>query len=305
MQDYLLQLDLLRQECERTGQFLKAQECVNRMREVNLRYAKKVELRSHNANVVSRRRATEDHKLELLTFTRMWEEKLREYDQKADLIVFDLKKSHAESYRQQEAELRLQIMNLRPRFSSKVMELRQLLEKFVGQRRYVEAEDAKNKLAVLEQQELAAFDDSLSQRFDRRAQQLKKSFVAELRAAEQKISVGREELLAQRESDFQRLMKAHDNTVREIDQQAKLHIAKTKHYIHGQVKALVLDPVKTTIDIGGVQMTVREGQGRASTPRRATTGQRMNGSSGFGAMRARTPPATSSSALRRTQRTLF
>lgn len=291
IRDYLLQLDMLRQECERGGNFLKAQECVNRMREVNLRYAKKVELRSRQANVVTKHKTTQEQKLELLTFSRMWEEKLREYDQRAELLVHDIKKTHTLDYRNQEAELRLHIMNKRPRFSKQVMELRTMLEKYVAQRRYVEAEEVKQKLARQEQMELHLFDDQLANAFEKKAAHLKDQYLLELRAAEQKIAMGREELLGQRQLDFERLMKKHTKNVKEIESQTKLHVAKTQNYVKSQVKALVLDPLKTGMDLGGVERTFREGQGKqhASSPWRATilSGQQELGS----ARRARTPPA--------------
>lgn len=284
IRQYLLQLDIFRQECERTGDFLKAQECVNRMREVNLRYAKKLDIRSQQANVVSKQKLTETHQLELLTFTRMWEEKLREYDQTAELLVHDIKKSHTVDYRNQESDLRLRLMNQRPRFSKKVLDLRAALERNVLQRRYIEAEDVKQKLIPLEEQELRLFDDQLAVQFEKKAQQLKQQFLVELRAAQQKIAIGREELLHQRQVDFDKLMKRHQKLLTEIEQQAKLHVSKTRNYIQSQVKALVLDPLKTGIDFGGVERTVQEGQGRSRTPLRATARSAI-------ASRAKTPPS--------------
>lgn len=286
---YLLQLDMLRQECERTGNFLKAQECVNRMREVNLRYAKKIDLRSKQVNVTTKYRVSEEHKLELLTFTRMWEEKLREYDQKAELIVHDIKRSHTQDYRNQEAELRLHIMNQRPRFSKKVMEVRDLLEKYVLQRRYVEAEALKQTLIKLEQEELVSFDDKLAVQFEKKSQGLKQQYVVELRAAEQKIALGREELLHQRQLDFDRLLKRHTKVVKDIDMTSRLHVSKTRNYVQSQIKALVLDPLKTGMDLGGVERTFRDGHGK----RGFAPVLRAQSPSASSARRTRTPPASS------------
>jgi hypothetical protein len=286
---YLMQLDMLRQECERSGNFLKAQECVNRMREVNLRYAKKIDIRSKQANVTTKHRVSEEHKLELLTFTRMWEEKLREYDQKADLIVQDIKQSHMQDYRNQEAELRLQIMNQRPRFSKKVMDVRDTLEKYVLQRRYVEAEALKQTLIKLEQDELVSFDDKLAVQFEKKSHAFKQQYVVELRAAEQKITLGREELLHQRQLDFERLIKRHTKVIKDIEMASKLHVSKTRCYIQSQIKALVLDPLKTGMDLGGVERTFREGQGK----RGWAPELRAQSPSVSSSRRARTPPASS------------
>lgn len=269
---YLEQLDSLRQECERRGDFLKAHECVNRMREVNLRFARRLEKKSHQANVDTKVALAEDHKQELLTFSRLWEDKLRDFDDQADRVLMDLKAKHAEDYRGQEGILKVQLMNKRPRFSRQVVELRTHMERCVSQRDYLGAEEAKKQLVRLEQFEVAAFDDSLAATFDRRTASLKQQYVNEMRAVEQKIAVGREELLAARAVEFDKMTRRHDNVFRELDTETKLHISKTRQYIQRQVKAMVHDPVKTGMELRGVAATVRDKRSVA---------------------RSRTPPATS------------
>lgn len=287
--DYLRQLDELRQECERTGQFVKAQECINKMRDVNLRHAKKLEQRSHQANVDTKARLKEEHKLELLTFSRMWEEKIAQYDQNADQLVAELKGRHTRDFHEQEGILKVQLMNKRPRFSKKVMDLRAFLERCVQQRNYLEAEEIKKKLEVQEQYEIALFDEQLAVTFEKRIAVLKTQYIGELSAVEQKIKLGREEILAQRQIDFERLLKRHANVFKELDNETKLHIAKARKYIHRQVKAMVHDPLKTGMDLRGVSTTLREGQGKSF---RSTS-------------RAQTPPARGGSvALSRSRASL-
>ena len=76
------------------------------------------------------------------------------------------------------------------------------------------------------------------------------------------------------------MRKRHDNVFRELDSETKLHIAKTRQYIHRQVKAMVHDPVKTGMELRGVAATFRD----------------KNSSS---AARSRTPPASAAAASRR------
>jgi hypothetical protein len=230
-------------------------------------------LRSHQLNVVEKRQIADQHKLELLTFSKMWEEKLQEYEQRAELLVHDMKKHHNEEYKSQESMLKLRLMNKRPRFSKNVMDLRAFLQKLIGMRSYVEAEDVKRKLAQLEAAELNMFDDNLAVQFEKKAQSMKTQFVNEISAVMQKIETGREELLAQRRVDFERLVKRHANELRDRDAETKLHVAKTRQYIHQQVKAFVKDPLKTGMDLRGVSRSVN------------------HGTNGSAARRARTPPA--------------
>lgn len=264
--DYLLQLDKLRVECEQRGEFAKAQECMNRMREVNFRQAKRLEALSRVSNAENKAQIMDSQRLELLTFTRVWEEKMLEYDQKAASAVATLKQSHMSEYANQEGMLRLQLLNRRPRFSRSVVDLRDQLEKAVQLRKYLEAESLKNKLAELERRELQAFDESLSATFERKAQGLKKQYINELRVVEQKIKTGRDELECQQKADLERLLRSHANALKELDSETKVQIAKTRKVLERQVSVLTNDPMKTSVDF----KTIRQGvmSARSKTPNR-------------------------------------
>ena len=283
--DFLAQLDSLRQQSERNGDFVKAQQCVNRMRDVNLRYAKKIEATAHQSNLDAKERIANEHQLEIATFSRMWEDKLQEYDATVEVAVHEMKGRHIEDYAKQEGILKVQLMNRRPRFSKTVMDLRDALERMIQQRKYLEAEDLKQKLAAQERFELESFDDGLATMFEKRTQTMKSQYINEKRAVEQKAKMGREELLSQRRIDFDRLLKRHNNVLKEMDQETKLHVSKTRQYVLRQVKALVHDPVKTGLDLRGVSKTLRDGQGKKF----GYGGNRTSQS----AVRARTPPAGS------------
>lgn len=269
--NYLVELDTLRVECERRGDFARAQECVNRMREVNFRQARRLEALSRVANADARAALADSQQLELLTFTRVWEEKLAEFDQKASAAVMALKETHMSDYANQEGMLRLQLLNRRPRFSRTVVDLRAQLEKYVQLRRYLEAEELKRRLAEAEASELALFDAELSATFERRAQGLKKQYINELRAVEQKIRMGRDELECQQKADFERLVKSHANAVKELDSDTKLQIAKTRRVLERQVTVLANDPVKTSVDFRAIRDQVGATAARSKTPTRASS----------------------------------
>lgn len=273
--DYLLQLDDLRQQCERAGDFVRAQQCVNRMRDVNLRHAKRIESMSRQANTNAKTRLADEHRMELITFSRMWEDKLADYDDHARMVLDEVKMKHADDYRQQEGILKVQLMNRRPRFSKSIIDLRSAMERAVQQRKYLEAEEIKKKLVVMEQYEIDTFDSALAQTFTKKTQTLKQQYVNEMSAVEQKVKMGRDELLAQRKIDFEKLLRRHANAIQELDQQTKVHVAKTRQYVHRQIKALVQDPVKTGLELRGVAKEVREKRARL--------------------MRSKTPPARNAS----------
>ena len=270
IEEYLHQLDALRRECEQIGNFLGAQECLNRMREVNLRQAKRLEALSRLANADARNAMSEDHTYELLTFNRMWDEKFAEFEGKAGEVISNLKASHMNDYANQEGQLRMQLMNKRPRFSKTVVELRAYLDKMVQQRKYLAAEEAKRKLAQLEKDELADFDKHLTSTFDHKCQGLKRQYINELRVVEKKIKSGRDELESQKKADLQRLLKRHQNAIKELDNDTQLHVAKTKKYLERQVTAIATDPVKMGADFRGIGAAIKS-KAAAGLARGATT----------------------------------
>jgi arsenate reductase-like glutaredoxin family protein len=274
--DYLLQLDQLRQDSERIGDFIKAQECINRMRDCNLRYAKRIEEESRKTNSETRGELAERHRLELLNFSRMWEDKLNEFERQAEAVLGEVMERHRMDYADQEGILKVQLMNKRPRFSRDVIQLRALMERCVTQRKYLEAEDLRKKLIALEQREIDEFDDNLAHTFEKRTRAMKQQYTNERKAVEQKIKLGREELLSQRKIDFERLLRRHENAFRELDQETKLSIAKTHKYVERQVKALVRDPIKTGMDLRGVVV----GERRLNNTSRARTPTRTGGGGG-------------------------
>jgi len=221
----------------------------------------------------------------------MWEDKLYEYDQQAQHVLDDLKVRHVREYEEQESILKVHLMNKRPRFSAQVVQQRSLLERCIQQRRYLEAEDIKKKLAAMEKQEISSFDSQLSSTFEKRVVVLKQQFLNEIKAVEQKVKLGREELLAQRKTDFEKLVRRHANVLRELDQDTKLHIAKTRQYVHRQVKALIKDPVKSGLDLRGVGRTFLD-----KSVEKAMMRSRIDVS------RAKTPPPSSIPWVRSTQR---
>ena len=286
VQAYLEQVDTLRLECERRGDFKRAQECVDRMRDVNIRYARRVEQLSKKSNKHEKDQIKEEQKAELMGFERMWEDKLSEYDAQARRVLDDLFARHNMDYASQEGLLKIHLMNRRPRFSRKVHDLRDALEKAIAQRKYLEADALKKKLSVLEQQEVAEFDNVIADEFDRRTKSMKNQYVNEVNAVQQRIAAGRSELENQKRLEKEKILRRHSNIITEMDSEAKLHASKTKKYIERQVQALILDPVKTSVELRTIHEKTAEAKNKPSS-----AASRVLGGSGSG--RARTPPASS------------
>eukprot|EP01063_Lacrimia_lanifica_P015211 TRINITY_DN22024_c0_g1_i1.p1 TRINITY_DN22024_c0_g1~~TRINITY_DN22024_c0_g1_i1.p1 ORF type:complete len:268 (+),score=154.94 TRINITY_DN22024_c0_g1_i1:90-893(+) len=248
LHETLLQLDEQRQQCEREGKFYQAQECLNKMRDMNLKQGKKIERIARSANAQEKQDITERQRLELLTFTKLWEEKLEEYERQAKEVIAHVKNRQNSEYKEQEDIVKIQLMNKRPRFSKNVLQMREELERMVRQKKYLEAESIKRNLKPLEDEEVKRFDEQLSITFSKKTQLLKQQYRNEINALKQRIKLGREELLAQRKADFERLLQRHANVSKELDQKTRLHISRTRDYVQRQMQALVNAPTKTLMD---------------------------------------------------------
>eukprot|EP01059_Diplonema_ambulator_P003282 TRINITY_DN12968_c0_g1_i1.p1 TRINITY_DN12968_c0_g1~~TRINITY_DN12968_c0_g1_i1.p1 ORF type:complete len:267 (+),score=85.87 TRINITY_DN12968_c0_g1_i1:117-917(+) len=246
--EQLVELDIQRQQCEREGRFRDAQECLNRMRDINLRQGKKVERQARSVNAQDKQDITERQRLEMLTFTKMWEEKLEEYERQAKEIITHVKNRQNSEYKEQEDIIKIQLMNKRPRFSKQVLQMREELERMVRQKEYLNAENIKRNLQPIEEEEVKRFDEQLSNTFAKKTELLKKQYRNEINALKQRIKLGREELLAHRKQDFERLLQRHANVSKELDQKTRLHISRTREYVQKQMQAMINAPTKTLLD---------------------------------------------------------
>ncbi|RNF06302.1 trichoplein, keratin filament binding protein [Trypanosoma rangeli] len=246
---YLMQLDALRLECERRGLFRRAQACLDRMREVNLRYVKKVEMEVRKVNVGWKKQMMEDNRLELLTFHDMWETKLKDYDEKARRLRRELERQHATEMQSQEELIRLELMERRPRPSKALVELRDDLKKYVHQRMYMDAERAQKTIADREAHELQEFEAYIERKFQDRVRAVSERLQLGQVAVEKRLAMNREELLIQRRNDFETLLRKHYVALHAQEQANALVVARGKDCIRRQVKAYTRDPLKTGLEL--------------------------------------------------------
>ncbi|ORC93001.1 uncharacterized protein TM35_000023270 [Trypanosoma theileri] len=246
---YLVQLDLLRQECERAGKFRKAQECIDRIREINLRYAKKIEIEARKVNVGWKKKMMEEQQLELLTFHAMWENKMKEYDEGAELLRRGLHRQQTMEMQSEEDVIRLELMEKRPRPSKALVDLQDKLKVYVQQKMYMDADHVTREINRRKREEQENFEKYLERKLRERLHAVAERLRVERMAVEQRLTVNREELLSQRRQDFNILTKKHKAAISAQEQSISLIITKAQDCIHRQVKAYIKDPVKTGLDL--------------------------------------------------------
>ncbi|KAH9582224.1 hypothetical protein LSM04_007887 [Trypanosoma melophagium] len=280
VRSHLVQLDLLRQECERTGKYRKAQECVDRIREINLRYAKKIEIEARKVNVGWKKQMMEEQELEILTFHSMWENKMKEYDEDAELLLRGLHRQQTMEMQSEEDAIRLELMEKRPRPSKTLVELQDKLKAFVQQKMYMDADQVRKEINRRKLEEQEEFEKQLEKKLRERLHAVGEKFRLERMSVEQRLTVNREELLSQRRRDFDTLTKKHKAAISSQEQSISLIITKAQDCIRRQVKAYIKDPVKTGLDLVHLSQVAFGGSGRQRSEKKNNERRMEWGASG-------------------------
>ncbi|KEG09198.1 hypothetical protein DQ04_05631030 [Trypanosoma grayi] len=198
----------------------------------------------------------EEQQLELLTFHEMWEDKMKDYDEKADDLLYQLNRQHMMDMQSQEDIIRLGLMEKRLRPSKTLVDLRDELKNFVQQRMYADAEHVQKKIVQREAEELHEFEVEQERKLQERLLAVAERLRVERGAVEQRLAMNREELLAERRQDFDALVKRHSAALRGQEQATALIISRAQDCIHRQVKAYIKDPVKTGLELVHLSETV-------------------------------------------------
>lgn len=214
IQNYLMELDGLRRECEWRGQFRIAQACLDRICEVNRRCAKKTEIEARKTNLEWKRQMMEEHRLELFTFHDMWERKMMDYDEKAEKLRRELSHQHAMDMHSEEKAFRLELKGRRLRPSKKLVDLREHLQALLQQQMYTDADRLRRAIHHCEREELRAFGADLEKTLQRHLQTAAERRRVARAAVEQRLMAGREELTARRRHDFDALTRRHRAALR-------------------------------------------------------------------------------------------
>jgi hypothetical protein len=185
---------------------------------------------------------------------------MREYEDQAKELVEYTKQRQKEEEDAKINELRQQMFSRKPMFSKHVLQTRIIIDRLVRQRKYLEAEDMRRNLQPIEQAELEKFEEDLKAQVLKKEKAIRNLKRNEVNALQQRIKSGREELKSQRKLDFERLQRAHQNALAQLDQRSRLHHSKTKDWVGRQLLVISNSPAKTSV-------YVSDRQGYGFTPR--------------------------------------
>eukprot|EP01079_Euglenida_sp_SAG-EU17-18_P004858 gene4858-5008_t len=226
------------------------------MKAHNYKQARKLQSTSQRDFNEEKNQLVERQRLELLTFRKMWEDRMDEYERQARELILHTKRRQNDEFRQEEANCRQELLQRRPHDSRAVIAMREMLDKLVRQRKYLEAEELKHKLEAAQHDDIGApaplssgpphgtqpsygapfyvlrrlYYTLLTDKFDEcpLGPPAYPVYSNEIQAIKQRLKLGNDELLAQRKSDFERLVQHHTNEAQMYNQKARLGISKTQ-----------------------------------------------------------------------------
>lgn len=246
----LQQLDERRREHVHAKQYRKAQEVVDAMHAVALHQGRHCqrEIRARSARRSGARQGLDDQqRQQCFAFTQLWEDRLQEFDTKAEQLVNDTKRRHNAEYNEMETLMRGELASRKVHFSTRAMRLREALEKLVALKQYKEADVVQSSLSEMEKAETLKHEEMLSKQFASRTRQLKQKFSKELQVIQQRVRAERDTLVVQRRCDYETLLQKHVNAANELEQKEKIHVTSDAKNIQKQIDLLLTCPTRSTL----------------------------------------------------------
>jgi hypothetical protein len=236
----LNQLDRLRAECAVQGRFLEAQHCVDEMRLLAAHQGERTvrELERQSTTDGAKELLREQQRGQVLQFTTLWEERLQDFEGKAEDAIARLKGRHQREYDEREDILREALANQRPHFSNKVVHGRREVARLVAGEQYAIAHRAQAVLEELEAGEAQRFEEMLSTKFARQTKKLKQQCATEVAALKQRVGGERDQLSAQRRENFQTLLTRHMNEATAAQQRARLLLNKKRRVLEKKINSM-------------------------------------------------------------------
>ncbi|CAD2218928.1 trichoplein, keratin filament binding protein [Angomonas deanei] len=251
VRDYLYKLDALRLECVERQMYKKAQLCLDRMREVNLLYARKVEAESQKINVAVVARVRQRHELEEVAFREAWRERLTNFDQARSEKLQTMREELREGMAEEEEELRLHFRRNGTllHYSKRVLQLENDLSMFVSKGLYMEADKAKRAILVEKRKEEESHRAALARQFAAAVKSSVERYEAEYAMVKDKMEQDRRELCVERETALSRLRKSHASALARLEKHSQALRRKAKSYIDTQLNLYLSDPLKFGVEL--------------------------------------------------------
>jgi len=138
-------------------------------------------------------------------FNDQWDSYLKKYDEQAQNYIAKLSDKHVEQLKKFRDKMYADLTTRTPRFSKKLLVLRNKQNRHGRLKQYVEAQRCQQIADALEEKELRSIERQRKKKFKKMEEQLRHEQHKELAALLEKINVRREEHLSRRAKDWKRL----------------------------------------------------------------------------------------------------
>lgn len=244
--NYIAAVDAAREECVRAGQFRGAQACVDRIREVCMRFVFVFQKEARAAHVAERRRLEKSYELEYQQAETTWKQRLRHYDKEAARRLAQLERQQLTDLKAEDA-WSCRSLTAGTTLSPEMTELHAILESMVHSQRYEAASRVQREIATLRKREqrhrLHHVRCTRSEHLNKAAERLK----AQRAEEEDSLRRGRCTLLEERDAQLRDRRERHERAMLSIDADAGRVQAAAIHYVNQEL-GVYLAPALQALD---------------------------------------------------------
>ena len=215
--DFLTILEEHMKNCERSGKYVEAEIARKRLEELRQHEDSRREESLRSRQVAQRLGVEEAHMLEFQQFNAMWDHTMKEYEERAGELLEAMRQRHELDAREFRATHESAVTV--PKWSPKVLDLRQVERTLAKQGQYMEAQKVKDRAEKLEAEETQRAAAEREEHLHKLESGLAERQDQEVSALRQRIQTGAEEQRVARQQDLERLLRRYHNIKAELDSQ--------------------------------------------------------------------------------------
>eukprot|EP00760_Papus_ankaliazontas_P040179 PhM_4_TR9996/c0_g1_i1/m.103193 len=234
--DMIDELNEVRARAAECGNFAEAQRALDTIRQTTESRGHALQEALESFRTTKLDDLVEQQRRDLMHFTHMWEQKMSDYEARADAALASLKEEHANTLRENEGLLRAELSSRKVHYSRHTLNMKDAIRRLSDARHYKEAEDVQKRLRPIEKEELRKFDEKLSVEFAAQSKRWREQCRKEMASLRYKTETGLSQLKEQRRQDYERLILKHHNAITETEQKTKTKLARASDAVKRQLR---------------------------------------------------------------------
>lgn len=230
-----------RRKCEKEGKYMEARVATKRLHDLKVHEEQKRKEEVRQRHLKERLEAEQAFAVEQEQHTKLWEEKVVEYEAWVNEQQERLQVLHVAKFEEFKAQVELKVPR-RPQFSKELLNQKHIQENLAKQRKYIEAEKLREICHKMEAAELQATLLTYEAEVELKAQQVKAKQQQEMEALLARADRTRHEMRITRTLDFERRKQRFRNIMAELENAQKLENVQLEYFLEQQTLAGKRDP---------------------------------------------------------------